>query len=82
MRKITIGDIILWILFIISLFLILWYLLGNSPTFEQIILSFMLTAIYGIAIKLASIDTELKSLEKSFRALATDFKNHLNKNKN
>ena len=36
-----ISDIIIWILFLVSLVVAGWYLFGNSPTFEQAILVFI-----------------------------------------
>jgi len=36
-------DIIIWILFLISIDMALWYIIGNSPTFEQAILVFIPT---------------------------------------
>ena len=77
MEKLSIGDIILIILFIISISTALWFFLGNSPTFEQIILAFLLTAVFGIAINTTKIGIELKLLRKSFNALAKDFKEHI-----
>ena len=81
MEKINIEDIILWILFIISIAIALWVLFSDSPTFEQIILAFLLTTIFGIGIKLTKIETELRALRKSFQALATDFKDHIKRKK-
>ncbi len=72
-----IGDIILWILFIISIFVGLWYLFGGPPTFEQTILIFILTAVFGIAISVSKIRIRLKLLENSFSRLARDFKEHI-----
>lgn len=66
-------------MFIISTFLVLWYFLGNSPTFEQMILAFLLTAVFGISVNIDKIGTELRFLRKSFHALAKDFKEHLKK---
>jgi len=77
MKRIKIADIILIILFIISIVIALWALLGSSPTFEQIILGFILTIVFGIGVKVASIHTELKLLNRSFHALASDFKEHI-----
>ena len=77
MEKLSVGDIVLIILFIISITIALWALLGSSPSFEQMILAFILTAVFGIAINVAKIGTELKLLRKSFNALARDFKEHI-----
>ena len=37
-----IADIVIWILFIVSLFVFLWFIFGNSPTIEQ---TFLVLAI-------------------------------------
>ena len=50
--KVEIGDIILWILFILSLAVGIWYLFGDSPTLEQSILIFLLTSIFRLVINL------------------------------
>lgn len=71
-------DIILLILFIFSLIVLGWFLFGNSPTFEEAILVFILTIVFGISIKLTMIDSNLKSLNNKFNHLSKDFKEHLN----
>jgi len=77
-------DIILWVLFILSIAVALWYLFGNSPTFEQTILVFILTLLFTISSKISSLHAEFKffkkhfnNLEKSFIMLSKDFKGHL-----
>lgn len=67
MKKITLIDIILIILFLFAVVLVLWYLFGNSPTIEQIIVGFMLPIAFGIAIKLSIISTRLDYIEKNIR---------------
>jgi len=76
-----IRDIIFWILVLVSIVVVLWYLFGNSPTFEQTILILVLTIIFGIGTKVAIIGEKVDSIEKRFFILAKDFKEHLNKNK-
>jgi len=78
MEKFSIADVILIILFIISIVITLWAFLGNSPTFEQVILAFLLTAVFGIVVNTTKIGIDLKLLRRSFNALARDFKNHVN----
>lgn len=80
-----IQDIILWILFIIAVIVGLWYLFGNSPTFEQAIIIFVLTILFGIMSKTIKTETKLESLvnkfdklEKSFIKLSNDFKTSKN----
>ncbi len=67
MRKITLADIILVILFLFAIALALWYLFGDSPTFEQIIIGFILPVIFGIAIKISIIETRLNYIEKNIK---------------
>ncbi|MFH1592402.1 MAG: hypothetical protein ABIB47_03480 [Candidatus Woesearchaeota archaeon] len=70
-------DIIIWILFIISIIVAIWYLFGNSPTFEQAILVFILTILFTNNAKISEIKTKQESLERKFNALAKDFKEHI-----
>ena len=79
-------DVIIWILFILSIIIGLWYLFGNSPTFEQAILIFILTILFTIGAKINDIGARLKFLEKrfgkleeSFVRLVSDFKEKLKK---
>ena len=74
-----IKDIIFWILVIISIVIVLWYLFGNSPTFEQTILVLILTVVFGIGTKVAVIGEKINSIEKRFGVMAKDFREHLNK---
>ena len=80
------SDIILIILFILSIAVGLWYLFGSSPTLDQTILIFVLTAISAIVITGTQNNFELKylgkrftKLEESFIRLANDFKEIKNK---
>ena len=74
-------DIIIWILFLISIAVAFWYFFGNSPTFEQAILVFLLTVLFTLTAKISDIGSEFKmlrrrfdKLEESFIRLADDFK--------
>jgi sensor histidine kinase YesM len=74
-------DIIIWILFILSIVVALWYLFGNSPTFEQAIIVFILTVLFTISVKISDIKSEVKwlksrfiKMEDSFIKLVDDFK--------
>jgi len=62
--KIEIIDVIMWILFIIAIATGLWYLFGNSPTFEQSIVIFLISAVFGITITLTKTGTKLSYIEK------------------
>jgi len=72
--KIKIGDAIIIILTIISLAVGLWYLFGNSPTFEQALIILILTVQVSTIVKITQVGSRLNLLEKSFGHLAKDFK--------
>lgn len=75
--KINIYDILTWIFFIISLFIVGLYLFGKSPTIEQALLILIIGFFFQIQAHLASTRSELLMLRRSFSALARDFKNHI-----
>ena len=68
-----IEDIIIWILFIISIGVGLWYLFGNSPTLEQALLVLILTVVFTISINLTKVSMEIKFLKKRFNKLENSF---------
>ncbi len=72
-------DIIIWILFILSIVVVIWYFFGDSPTLEEAILVLLLTLVITNIIQIKEVAYRLRSLERSFYALAKDFKVHLNK---
>ena len=72
-----IYDIILIILFVVSLIVVFWYLFGDSPTFEQGMLILMATFLFTIYGNTRALDVRLTGLERSFSRLAGDFKEHL-----
>ena len=76
-----ISDIIIVILFVLSLIIVAWYLLGNSPTFEQTILILILGGLIANTVKTAKIGVELRVLRSSFNNMAKDFKEQKSKNK-
>ena len=76
---IRISDIIIWILFIASVIMFLWYIFGNSTSFEQMILVFILTVLFASSTKIINIGMKLNILERRFNSLAKDFKQHINK---
>jgi len=79
MRKINIEDIMLIIMFLFAIGLVIWYFLGDSPTFEQIIIGFVLLIVFGIAIKTAVIGTKINYIERDVRGLKNDIKNSFEK---
>lgn len=72
-----IEDILLIIMFIIAIFVGLWYLFGNSPTFEQTVLVLMLSLVIASLVKVSVLNTKFNNFEKRFGALAKDFKDHV-----
>lgn len=84
-----ISDIILIILAVISVIVGLWYLFGASPTLEQTLLIFILTAVFSLTInvsrigmKVNLIEQKVNKLENSFVRLADDFKSHIKYKRN
>ena len=83
-----IQDIIIWILFIISIIIFLWFILGDSPILEQALLIFMLTIIFTNGVKISNfharlifLERKLLRLEPSFIKLTNDFKEHIKRYK-
>jgi hypothetical protein len=79
-----IQDVIIWILFVISIIVFFWFVFGNSPTLEQALLIFILTVVFANSVKISSSSMRLTFLEKGFIKLneshirlAKDFKAHL-----
>lgn len=75
-----IGDIILILVTIIALATAAWFLFGNSPTFEQTLLIFILGMVIANGLRIHSVSMKMNYLEKSFSALAKDFKEHTKHN--
>jgi len=72
-------DIIVWILFIISITLALWYLFGDSPTIEQALLVMILTMLFAVNSRTIRTESKLQHFKQSFISLAKDFKQHIHK---
>ncbi len=79
MKKINIADVILIIMFLFAVALALWYLFGDSPTFEQVIIGFVLLVVFGIGIKMAVIGTKVNYIESDVRGLKSDIRNSFSK---
>ena len=71
------SDIIVIILFILTIIIISWYILGKSPTFEQSLLILILTITFTNSLSIKEIKTKLTNLENKFNSLASDFKGHI-----
>jgi len=75
--KLKILDFLLWIFFILSIIFISWYAFGNSPTFEQTLLIFILGFVIANLASLKALKIDHNNLKRSFNALAKDFKEHI-----
>lgn len=75
--KLNILDILTWIFFILSVIFVLWYIFGNSPTFEQTLLIFILGVVITSFASLKSLKADHNHLKRSFYSLAKDFKQHI-----
>jgi len=62
-----IQDIIIWILFILTIVMVLWYIFGSSPTMEQALLVLILTLSITIIVKLSVLETRFNFLARDFR---------------
>lgn len=80
MDKIQILNIIAWIFIIIGIILLIWRIFGNSPDESYILSSLtigLLIKVMAISSIISSLRSDHLNLEKSFRALAQDFKEHI-----
>ena len=76
-----VRDIIIWVLFVLAVIMAFWYVFGNSPTFEQAMLTLVITILFTISTKISDISSRLgllgkrfTKLEDSFIRLTNDFK--------
>jgi len=46
--KIRLIDVLFWISFMLAIIFILWYLFGDSPTLEQTLIVFLLSAVLKV----------------------------------
>ena len=81
-KKVDWKDIILWILFIIIVIFVFWYIFGDSPTFEQTILVFMIGVIFTITIKItqftSSLNREVGEIKIGMKHSFNNVKNDIN----
>ena len=76
-----VQDIIIWVLFIITIIVSIWYVFGSSPTLEQALLILIITILFTQTTKISNIEARLgliekrfNNLERSFIKLVNDFK--------
>jgi len=75
--KTNIKEILFWIFFILSLILLIWIILGDSPTeliFIVTIYLTMLLKMWSMSDRQIRIEENVKRLRDSFLRLANDFK--------
>ncbi|MEK6950913.1 MAG: hypothetical protein AABX13_04290 [Nanoarchaeota archaeon] len=72
-----VTDIIIVVLFVVTLITVFWYLFGNSPTLEQGLLILILTFMFTIYGNVREQGSRLELIEKSFLKLVDDFKEHV-----
>ncbi len=70
-------DVVIAILFVITLITVFWYVFGNSPTLEQGLLILILTFMFTIYGNVREQGSKLRLMEKSFVKLVDDFKEHV-----
>lgn len=70
-------DIIIWILFILTLIFVTWYIFGNSPTFEQTLLILILSLSITTIVKVIVLENKHETFKKNFIHLAKDFKHSI-----
>ena len=69
-----IRDIILWILFLTAIFVSLWYIFGNSPSFEQALIVLVISLLFAVYTKISDMSSRIVVLEKSFFNMESSFK--------
>ena len=69
-----IRDIILWILFLTAIFVSLWYIFGNSPSFEQALIVLVISLLFAVYAKISDMSSRIVVLEKSFFNMESSFK--------
>ena len=76
-----IEDVILIILFILAVGMIIWYIFGDSPTFEQTLIVAIIAYLFSLNTRLSKIESETRLIHKSFNSLASDFKSYISDHK-
>ncbi len=75
-----ITEALFWTLILLSIFLLLWKIFGNSPTSDMVIYPIVIALVvksWTTSEDIATIKSKLGNLERQFSALAEDFKEHL-----
>ncbi len=75
-----IKEILFWLLILTSIVLLIWRILGNSPTTDLVIYPLIIALVinaWTINGSVSSLKTRMQNFEKQFAAMAIDFKEHL-----
>ena len=72
-----IEEIIFWVLFSMGILVVIWYILGQSPTIDQALLILILAMVIKNSISIKGLKSDFKHSETKFKALASDFKAHI-----
>mgnify|MGYP001611205364 FL=1 len=48
MEKIKVLDVLLWMSILIAIVMVFWFIFGNSPTVEQVVVGMLLPAYFYI----------------------------------
>ena len=75
--KMEIQDVLFWLLFVVTVVVILWFILGKSPTLEQGLLILILTLVINNSSNIKGLKEKMNNMENRFSALASDFKTHI-----
>lgn len=78
----NIKEIIFWILLVFSMVLLIWNLIGDSPTEFIALAGLIFTVLIKMSTlgeRLVKVETRFNNLENSFIKLAEDFKEHVKK---
>lgn len=68
----TIQDILFWILFALSIGAVIWYILGDSPTLEQLLLFFVLTMAVKTSTLLVKTSGRVANIGSEVKAIRSD----------
>ncbi len=73
----NLGDIIILILFFLSIAVALWYFFGNSPTLEEVILTFLLTIVFTLVVHVTKIGVRMEYIERDIKNSFNNIKNDI-----
>jgi len=77
-NKIDWQDVIILILFIISIAVVLWHFLGNSPILLESLILLLFTLMFMSNVQLVRNSMNIKFFEKRFNKLEENIKDSFN----